>query len=240
MESGSVEANYQTPRRATEIAERAGTLFAGIDPLKEDAVTKLSTAVIEGNYLTACDYDQVLIGSSLLRQYLPIDSPGFVTLEGVGVGSKIRVWLGERYREVRIKGITKSKVDEIDRRVFFVDNQLRTLIGRGDYNVDEIAVRVTDPTTIDALKEKLVRYGANDWARLQTFEEAQPKFIKDIKATFALLGNMISSIGLAVAVITVFIVVFINAITRRKQIGILKGIGLTTGTTKRVQDLGIS
>jgi ABC-type antimicrobial peptide transport system permease subunit len=35
-----------------------------------------------------------------------------------------------------------------------------------------------------------------------------------------------SSIGLVVASITIFIVIFINAITRRKFIGILKGIGI--------------
>jgi len=49
-------------------------------------------------------------------------------------------------------------------------------------------------------------------------------------ATFALLGNLISSIGLVVASITIFIVIFINAITRRKFIGILKGIGISGET----------
>jgi ABC-type antimicrobial peptide transport system permease subunit len=39
---------------------------------------------------------------------------------------------------------------------------------------------------------------------------------------------MIGSIGLTVASITVFIVIFINAITRRKFIGILKGIGISS------------
>ena len=41
---------------------------------------------------------------------------------------------------------------------------------------------------------------------------------------------MISSIGLVVASITIFIVIFINAITRRKFIGILKGIGISGKT----------
>jgi putative ABC transport system permease protein len=41
-----------------------------------------------------------------------------------------------------------------------------------------------------------------------------------------MLGTAFSSIGLVVASITIFIVVFINAITRRKFIGILKGIGI--------------
>jgi putative ABC transport system permease protein len=56
---------------------------------------------------------------------------------------------------------------------------------------------------------------------------ALPKFLKDIQNTFAILGNAISAIGLVVASITIFIVIFVNAITRRRFIGILKGIGIT-------------
>jgi putative ABC transport system permease protein len=47
--------------------------------------------------------------------------------------------------------------------------------------------------------------------------------------TFNILGNAFSSIGLIVSSITIFIVIFINAITRRKFIGILKGIGIHGG-----------
>jgi ABC-type antimicrobial peptide transport system permease subunit len=80
-----------------------------------------------------------------------------------------------------------------------------------------------DPVTV---KEALIRDGFGEYGKVQTFEDAQPKFLKDITATFALLGNAIGSIGLAVASITIFIVIFINAITRRKFIGIMKGIGI--------------
>ena len=63
---------------------------------------------------------------------------------------------------------------------------------------------------------------------MQTAEDALPKFVIDIKNTFAILGNVVGSIGLVVASITIFIVIFVNAITRRKFIGILKGIGISS------------
>jgi ABC-type antimicrobial peptide transport system permease subunit len=75
-------------------------------------------------------------------------------------------------------------------------------------------------------KNFLLASGVGDHARIQTAEEAFPKFLKDIKATFAILGSVISGIGLVVASITIFIVIFVNAITRRRFIGILKGIGI--------------
>ena len=80
--------------------------------------------------------------------------------------------------------------------------------------------------TEEQLKQAIVNQGFERFAKVQTSEEAVPKFVKDISLTFSILGNVIGSIGLAVATITIFIVIFVNAITRRKYIGILKGIGI--------------
>jgi ABC-type lipoprotein release transport system permease subunit len=104
---------------------------------------------------------------------------------------------------------------------------MRGLIGRSDGNVDEIAIKVKDGIDPATVRDHLLLYGVGNVAKVQTFEDAQPKFLKDMIATFSLLGTVFSSLGLAVAAITIFIVIFINAITRRKFIGILKGIGIS-------------
>ncbi len=229
LQGGKLEAGYKTKIKETDTNEANGS-FAGIDPVAEENVTHLSKFVVEGSYLKPDDYDQVLVGAYLLKQYFPVESPGFTTLSGVGVGDKIRVTVGDVTREVTIKGIVKTKVDEISMRVFWNDWQLRGLLGRDDYNVDEVSIKLKPGADAAVVRDALIRAGVGEYAKVQTFEDAQPKFLKDIKATFALLGNMISSIGLAVASITIFIVIFINAITRRKFIGILKGIGISGKT----------
>jgi len=94
-------------------------------------------------------------------------------------------------------------------------------------NANEIAIQRTQTTTDDALKDALVANGFDRYAKIQTADEAIPQFLTDIKVAFALLGNMIGAIGIVVASITIFIVIFINAVTRRKFIGILKGIGVS-------------
>lgn len=225
LESGTVEAHYLVASKKEEIETASGP-FAGIDPASEESLSNISRFIIEGEYLKPDDFDQVLIGAYMLKKYFPVESPGFTTLDNVNVGDKVRITVAGVTREVRIKGIVKSKVDELSYRVFFPEKQFRNLIGRDDYNVDEISIKLKDGIDPLLVKEALIRSGVGDYARVQTFEEAQPKFLKDIKATFALLGNAIGSIGLAVASITIFIVIFINAITRRKYIGIMKGIGI--------------
>lgn len=229
IEGGQLQANYKEKTNSTDKINSAASQITGIDPSAEDSVTHLSKLVVEGKYLEPDDYDQVMLGSQLLKKYLPIDNPGFTALENVEVGSKIRVIVNGASREVTVKGIVKSKAGEIEMRTYFVDKQLRSIIGRSDYNVDEVAIKLKAGADPVRVRDALTRSGVGEYGKVQTYADAEPKFLQDIKNTFALLGNAVSSIGLIVACITIFIVIFINAITRRKFIGILKGIGIESG-----------
>lgn len=224
-ETGIVEANYKT-RKETDKPNTVAAQLVGIDPFKEEKLTGLSSHIIKGSYIAPGDYDQVILGHYLLKQYFPIESAALTTLENVDVGTKIRMTIGDVTREVVVKGVFKSKVDEINRNVYMVDSQFRNLIGRSDGNVDEIALKLREEADPVIVREALIRNGVAGYAKVQTYVDAQPQFLKDIITTFNMLGAAFSSLGLIVASITIFIVVFINAITRRRFIGILKGIGI--------------
>ena len=99
--------------------------------------------------------------------------------------------------------------------------------GAVNYDADEIGIKTTSDAAALALQRTLKENGYGQFAKIQTFEEGTPSFVKDIAALFGTLGNFFGSIGIVVASITLFIVVFINAVTRRKYIGILKGIGVS-------------
>jgi ABC-type lipoprotein release transport system permease subunit len=228
LDSATLEAGYKVRTRLSDEPDLVGAQISGIDPEAEDRVTRLSDLLVEGTYLDSTDEDQILIGANLLAKYQSFESPDVKTLKAADLGTKVRLTVGGSTREVYIKGILKSKVGEVDQRIFIVDRVLRKLIGRTDYNVDEIAIELTHKGG-DALyvKSALVASGADKTAKVQTYEDAQPKFLRDIKTAFALLGNVVGSIGIVVASITIFIVIFVNAITRRKYIGIMKGIGVS-------------
>jgi len=231
LQGGSVEANYKNSiRKDNEIKVAAGGQFAGINPEKEDRLFGLSGYVIEGQYLSNDDYDVIMLGANLLYKYTPIDSPSFRPLRDVEPGSKVRVTLGTTTREMIVKGIIKTKSGELDQRVYINAGQLRQMIGRDDFNVNEIAVVVNKDVQPEVVRDKLLAEGFGEHAKIQKWSEAIPQFLDQIKTTFALLGNLIGSIGIIVASITIFIVIFVNIVTRRKFIGILKGIGITPET----------
>ncbi len=226
IQGGTVEANYKTKIKETDKSNIANASIAGIDPIAENSVTHLSKFIVEGEYLKPGDYDQVLLGAYLDKKYMPVDSPGFSTLTNVYPGAKIRLKMNGISHEVTIKGIVKAKVDEVSMRVYMPDAQFRSMIGRSDYNVSEISIKLKPGADPNRVRDILKANGVDQVAKVQTFSEGEPKFVKDMQNTFAMLGNILSSIGLVVASITIFIVIFINAITRRKFIGILKGIGI--------------
>ncbi len=225
-EGAILEANYKT-RKETDKPNVASAQIMGIDPAAENAVTGLAGSIMEGSYLAPGDYDKIVVGYYLLSQYVPVDDPNFAALKDVRIGTKIRIQVGDVTREVVVKGIIKSKVDSLTRNAFMIDSQFRSMIGRNDGNVDQIVMKLKGGADPIAVKRALILRGVDQYAKVQTYADAQPQFLKDIINTFNMLGSAIGSIGLVVASITIFIVIFINAITRRKYIGILKGIGIS-------------
>ena len=79
----------------------------------------------------------------------------------------------------------------------------------------------------NTLVRELKNFNTGFDARIQTTDEAIPSFLRQMEQTFGILGNALSSVAVIVASITIFIVIFINAVTRRKFIGIMKGIGIS-------------
>lgn len=224
--SARVESNYRKTLEPGQIADGAGASFLGIDPAQEEKFSGVSKFIIRGSYLTAQDQDSVLIGKNLLYEFTPIEAPGFQTLKNVSIGSRIRLTVGKSQKEYYVKGIVSSKVDEFDTSVIGLASEVRKMTGRTDLNASTIAIQLLPGTDPASAKQFLLDSGVGEYARVQTSAEAFPKFLQDIKDTFGILGNAISGIGLIVASITIFIVIFVNAITRRRFIGILKGIGI--------------
>ena len=231
LAGGSIESDYRRLLKEGETPNKAQTSISGIVPSDEDRATGLSKYIIDGAYLDNNDKDGVLVGAFLVNELTPVDAVGFTQLRNVHVGDKVRITVNGNSKEVYIRGFLKSKINEIDARVIMTQSELRKLVGRSDTNVSEIAVKLKDGSTeMDGvrIKEILSANGYDFDAKIQTATEAQPKFLKDMKSLFGLLGTLMGSIGLVVASITVFIVIFVNTLTRRKFIGILKGIGISS------------
>ncbi|MGH7203941.1 MAG: ABC transporter permease [Candidatus Levyibacteriota bacterium] len=228
-----LEYGYQNKVRATDLSENTAGVVTGIDPVAENNVSPLAKAVVAGSYLNQSDVDEVLVGASLIKKYASlrgsITTLGSKILKTPDVGSKIRITVNGVQKEVFIKGIVSTQGTNMDTRVFMVDTTARELLGNTNLNASEIAIKLQPQTSQNEAKRYLQNNIQNNKEVLiQTSAEALPGGVSDIISTFTILGNLVGGIALIVGAITIFIVIFVNAITRRKYIGILKGIGITS------------
>ncbi|MEI8224159.1 MAG: FtsX-like permease family protein [bacterium] len=228
LSGGAVEANYKTRSDFNTKADTAATQLAGIDPIREDNFSNISKYVIEGDYLDPNESGYVVLGANLLRRFSSSFGDGFDSLDGTYPGDKVKITVNGKTQEFTVKGIVKSKVGEVSIRAFITEGDFLRLTDRGSLNVNEIALRHTAQITDDESKAIFVKNGFDQFTKIQTATEAIPDFLNQIKLAFGVLGNMIGAIGIVVASITIFIVIFINAVTRRKFIGIMKGIGVSS------------
>lgn len=246
VQNVTVEANYQTrwDFESTENSISAG--LAGIDPVIEDQVTGISEHIVEGEFLNESESGYALIGSLTLAEYTAF-SDIFDPLVGVKPGTRIKVTYVEAdssresfeegntrdgidrsgtTAEFIVKGILDSKVDEVAGRIFITEADWKNVVGQKVDRVNEFAIVLKPGVSNAAVAKELNEYGLARNSKIETAEEAVPSFLIDLQRTFALLGNLSGAIAVIVSCITVFVVIYINALTRRKQIGILKGIGI--------------
>lgn len=229
MEGAELEANYKTRRDFSVLRDTAATQIVGLDLENEEELSGMSARVSEGEYLNENESGYILIGKNLLYRYSAGFGDFFASLDGVYPGDEVKVTAGGNTKTFIVKGILDTKVDQVSLRAFMTKADFWRLVDRPGLNANEIAIKIEPASlsTPEMIKNRLVKAGFDDDGRIQTATEAIPDFLNQIRIAFALLGNVIGLVGIVVASITIFIVIFINAVTRRKYIGIMKGIGIS-------------
>lgn len=229
IESGQIEANYKTRRDFSQVRDIVGTQVVGVNLDDESELSNLPNFVVEGEFLDSLESGKILIGANLLYRYSSGFGDFFASLDGVYPGDEVRVTVDGKTKTFIVKGIADTKVDAVSLRAFITKEDFWRLVDRPEINANEISIRIDPASSVspDQIKSNLVKSGFLEDGKIQTAIEAIPEFLNQIKITFWLLGNVIGLIGIIVASITIFIIIFINAVTRRKYIGIMKGIGIS-------------
>jgi putative ABC transport system permease protein len=230
LQGAQIEASYSPFQEPNVERNLTNGILTGISFENENKVTDLEKFIIDGEYVYSNPQNKVLIGSGLLAEYDSAIEGG--SLEGVNVGDKIKITASGTPKEYVVSGILKAKLSQINNRVFIDRQQFISLTGRSPQLSDEIAISLSNPQEVELVKGVIKETAKNSQAKTETWQESQGQFFEDLSMTFTILGAVIGAIGLAVASVTLFIVIFINAISRERYIGILKGIGVDSSIIK--------
>lgn len=198
----------------------------GIDPGRESGVTTISQHLIQGSYLDADDRDEIVLGVEIAGGD-KAQTTELLTLKGVRVGEKVRLsYPNGVQREYTIKGIFQAQeISQADRTAFITRKEMASVLGRTVFTnrASQILVKMGPSASTSQIIDEIKALGINgevrDWREYGGV-------LGGIASSFSNIASLINSIGLVVAGIVMFIVIYINVLNKKRQIGILRAIGV--------------
>jgi len=197
--------------------------LTSFSPDNEKTVTYYQDQIISGDFLSKGDTDQILIGT-LVAGNEDESKDKVSSLGGVTVGDTVQVaYSNGVVKDYRVKGIFQTEGVLIDSSAFITQKEMDSVMKTGG-KATAILVRGNDATGADQLKYTCMQYGVQE--PIKTWREKGKGILGDAINSFTLINNLMTVVSLIVASVVVFIITFINIINRKKQIGILKAIGI--------------
>lgn len=200
-------------------------VLKSIDPEAEKSVTKIHEAVVAGAYLEASDKNKILIGKEVSGGHG--GDLDYLSL-GASIGDEIYVNFSNGIRRpYEVKGIFSTKSTAIDQAVFITKKEMESVL-RISNQASEVLVKIEDKGNEDTYIEEIRNLGLENEDIKKSSDLMG--FTSGASASFDMISIILGVIGTFVAGITIFIIIFVSVVNKRKQIGILKAIGMTSGT----------
>ncbi|MDD4049625.1 MAG: FtsX-like permease family protein [Candidatus ainarchaeum sp.] len=201
--------------------EELGAPVFFIDPIDEQKVSNFHESLIEGSFLSYKDTSEIIIGSDLLEQYAPIDDTK--KRFNLRIGDNIILTFNNGYKkEYKIKGIFKTGSKFNDDKILINKEEYFSIFNKEDIS-HKILIKLPSRGLEKEYIQKIEALGIieqiNPW-------ETKIGMIKQFVGSLQITNQITGFIGLLTAFATIYIIIFINVTNKRKQIGILKAIGI--------------
>ncbi len=196
-------------------------VITGVDPESELAVSQIPCSIIAGSYLSSPGRRQIILGSDLAGGYKPVDDPN--SLGGVKVGEKVTVdFINGVSDKFTVTGIFRTGFAPVDAMAFVTDKAAESVLSVSR-SASKIVVKLESPGTEDYYIEQIrVLEPALDVRKWTDYIG----IIGDLSGSFNMISAVVRVIGLIVAAITIFMLIYINVRHKRRQVGVLKAIGI--------------
>jgi len=168
--------------------------------LKED-----SSEVVAGRFLT--------------------EDQSITSVEGIEIeqGRILRITGNNFSRELKVRGVigTEAGIGGMSQKIYINYDDMEEITGTDD-KADTVKIILDDRENVDSFKNRLQEL--NTVGEIKTWDE-QSNLADAINSTFTIVINILSIVGLIVALAAIGVVIFINASKRVREMGIVRAIG---------------
>ncbi len=192
-----------------------------VDPDDEIMVSSVPEMMIAGEYLSKYDRGEIVIGKEIAGGHG--GSLEHLSLGGVVVGDTVEVAFknGVR-REYRIKGIFDTSFIQSNCLAYITEKEMESVLGISDM-ASQILVKTEGKGGEDKYVDQFIELGVHE--EIKTWA-VYAGIVATITKSFDAINALISVIGFFVAGVTIFIVIYVSTVSKRRQMGILRAIGI--------------
>jgi len=192
-----------------------------INPDDEKEVSNISQKIISGSYLDANDVDRIVIGRQIAGGN-DVEENAF-SFRDAKVGDKVTLVFDGTSKVFTIKGIFNSNFVESDKRAFITENSLKEIIPYATDKATTINIKIDQTANqnevIEDIKQKNIDGQVYPW-------QESTGLMKSVSSSFLSINVLLSFTSVLIAAVTIVIIIYVTIINKRKDIGILRAIGI--------------
>ncbi|OPX64154.1 MULTISPECIES: FtsX-like permease family protein [unclassified Methanoregula] len=201
----------------------AGSVIA-IRPRDEVLVTGVSGKIRDGEYLGEGDTGVIIIGN-YVAGHKDKSEDLMPSLGGVRAGDSIDVeFTNGVVRTYRVKGVFETKSYMADQSVFITWEELESIRGQKVDEATEVLVRTVPGEDAEEVKLSLTGMGIQE--QIKTWHDLLGKAFAQVVQSYGVINSISTIVSIVIAIVVIFIVIMIKTLNNRRQIGILKAIGI--------------
>ncbi|MBR9701781.1 ABC transporter permease [Candidatus Pacearchaeota archaeon] len=201
-----------------------GSTIIGLLPSEEYDISNYPYIIKEGEFLGDLAQDEIIIGAMLVEGYF--GSEIYDNLGGVRVGSLVNVtYSNEVTRNYKVKGIMEGTFELVDLNALVHYKEIKDVFSVDEGKATSVVIRVNDPKDVAKVKEKIIAVGVKE--PVFTADEKSDAILRQAMQSIDMINVVSNYVSLIIGAALILIIIYINVLNRKKEIGILKAVGIS-------------
>lgn len=201
-----------------------GSTITGVIPSEEYDVSNYPKIITDGEFLGDLSRDEIIIGAMLVEGNF--GSEIYDNLGDVRPGSFVNVTYNNGIvRTYKVKGVMEGTFELIDLNALVHYKEIEDVYGLDRSKATSVVIRVKNPDNSAEVKEKVIAAGVNE--KVFTLAEKSDAILRQAMQSMDMINVVSKYISLIIGAALILIIIYINVLNRKKEIGILKAVGIS-------------
>jgi len=201
-----------------------GSSITGVLPSEEYDISEYPYIISEGEFLGDISRNEIIIGAMLAEGYF--GSEIYDNLGSVRVGSFVNVTYSNGVvRNYKVKGIMEGTFELVDLNALVHYQEIKDVFDIDESKATSIVIRVKNQGDAARVKEKIIAVGVKE--PVFTADEKSDALIRQAMQSIDMINVVSKYVSLIVGAALILIIIYINVLHRKREIGILKAVGIS-------------